>query len=389
MGRYNQYPDDYIASKIVGLKDGLKGSRLVIHRDMDLVHYIYTERIDDNNYIGFCLIFNKVRLLKPKKLIELFRLIIEERMVNSGHIIKYSTEGKLQYIIKSFNESIKEYEKLKFFINSELESNYNKYNIEELHSIYNGEKSSVILDNMVTDAQIISLTDKHNYVFVNEDAGIENGYIQEIMTSIRTQNINANKEIEELHSKIVILNRRKNQYRKVVLLFILVIFCFMGLFALYNNLDRAEQNLVNSMNRLELAQDTIRILNANILTKTNEISALETRCMQEETKRREGEALINDITSQYPIIIRNTSFDFSRKILKIEYYAADECIKDVKVKAFSDSSNQLVNISKGNNISFYKGNGSLSSNFSYSFNSSNWYTFEIWVGGRLVGGGRH
>ena len=144
MGRYNQYPDDYIASKIVGLKDGLKGSRLVIHRDMDLVHYIYTERIDDNNYIGFCLIFNKVRLLKPKKLIELFRLIIEERMVNSGHIIKYSTEGKLQYIIKSFNESIKEYEKLKFFINSELESNYNKYNIEELHSIYNGEKSSVV-----------------------------------------------------------------------------------------------------------------------------------------------------------------------------------------------------------------------------------------------------
>ena len=89
-GRYSQYPDDYTASTLSGLQDGMAGARLVIYREMDLVHYAYTERLGNNNIIGFCLIFNKVRVLKPHQLIKLFRFIIEKRLIESGDIIKYN-----------------------------------------------------------------------------------------------------------------------------------------------------------------------------------------------------------------------------------------------------------------------------------------------------------
>lgn len=72
-GRYSQYPDDYTAPTLSNLQEGVDGARLVIYRDMDLVHYVYTERIGTNAILGFCLIFNKVRISKPTQLIQLFR----------------------------------------------------------------------------------------------------------------------------------------------------------------------------------------------------------------------------------------------------------------------------------------------------------------------------
>ena len=72
-GRYSQYPDDYTAPTLSNLQEGVDGARLVIYRDMDLVHYVYTERIGTNAILGFCLIFNKVRISKPTQLIQLLK----------------------------------------------------------------------------------------------------------------------------------------------------------------------------------------------------------------------------------------------------------------------------------------------------------------------------
>lgn len=268
-GRYNQYPDDYTAPILVGLQKNLKGSRLVIHREMNLMQYVYTEQIGDNNFIGFCLIFNNIRLLKPKQLIKLFRLIIEERLVNSGEIIRYVENGELQFSIKLFSEKIKEFESLKSFINTELEVNEEKYEIEAFGTIYNGVKSSDSIDINAADSQIVTLTNQYNTVFVNDNTGIENGYIHQVVTSIREQNIAAKKEIEKLQDEIVKLNRKKKQYNKVILLFFLIIICGCALFFLNDNLNIIKNRLKQTQEMLEeseqvnvLRKDSIRILNS-------------------------------------------------------------------------------------------------------------------------------
>ncbi|WP_075556668.1 hypothetical protein [Parabacteroides timonensis] len=267
-GRYNQYPDDYTAPILVGMQKNLKGSRLVIHREMNLIQYVYTEQIGSNNFIGFCLIFNNIRLLKPKQLIKLFRLIIEERLVNSGRIIRYVANGELQFNIKLFSEEIKEIESLKVFINTELEVNEEKYEIEVLKTIYNGVKSSDTIDINSTDSEIILLSNQYNTVFVSDDMGIENGYIHQVITSIREQNIAAKKEIEKLQDEIVKLKRQKKQYNKVILLFLLMIICSCGLFFLNVNLNNTKNILEQTQKMLEeseqvnvLRKDSIRMLN--------------------------------------------------------------------------------------------------------------------------------
>ena len=167
-GRYSQYPDDYTAPTLSNLQEGVDGARLVIYRDMDLVHYVYTERIGTNAILGFCLIFNKVRISKPTQLIQLFRFIIEKRLVESGKLIRYSENGVLKFNVKALNECVKDYEHLKVYINSEFENNASKYNIQPLTTIYNGVKTSTSLDQNASDDQIVSMTNKYNKVIVND-----------------------------------------------------------------------------------------------------------------------------------------------------------------------------------------------------------------------------
>lgn len=150
-GRYSQYPDDYTASTLAGLQEGMAGARLVIYREMDLVHYAYTERLGNNSIIGFCLIFNKARIQKPRQLIRLFRFIIEKRLVESGEVIKYTDDGELRFKVRSMNECIKEYDRLKGFLNSEFENNASKYDIEPLTTTYNGVRSTGDEEGSITD----------------------------------------------------------------------------------------------------------------------------------------------------------------------------------------------------------------------------------------------
>ncbi|MBP3213333.1 MAG: hypothetical protein J6M19_00615 [Bacteroidaceae bacterium] len=250
-GQYSQYPNDYTASTLAGLQANARGARLVIYREMDLIHYAYTERLSDKSLIGFCLIFNKARIQKPRQLIKLFRFIIEKRLVESGEVIKYNHDGELTFKVKSMNECIKEYDRLRGFLNSEFENNTSLYEIEPLTTTYNGIKSTCELDRNATDVQILMMTNHHNQVVVNDDEGIEHGYIPQVIASLRKQNQKANNKIAQLQEENTNLERKKKQYGYVILLALGVIGCGIGLFLLNDNLN---------LTRLELTQanDSIR-----------------------------------------------------------------------------------------------------------------------------------
>jgi len=263
-GRYSQYPDDYTASTLANLQDGMSGARLVIYREMDLVHYAYTEYLGNNNIIGFCIIFNKARIQKTRQLIKLFRFIIEKRLIESGDIIKYTEDGELQFRVKAMNECVKEYDRLKGFLDSEFENNVSKYDIVPLSNTYNGIKSIRELDRNASDVQIVAMTNQHNKVIVNDDSGIEHGYIPQVISSLREQNQKANETIACLQDNNAKLERKKKQYRYVILLTLIVIGCFVGLYLFYNevndkeaHISRLENNITNLKTTIENKINTI------------------------------------------------------------------------------------------------------------------------------------
>lgn len=381
-GRYSQYPEDYTAPTLAGLQENMIGARLVIYRDMDLMHYVYTERLNKNNFIGFCLIFNKARITKPRELIKLFRFIIEKRLVESGNIIKYTEDGDLKFNVKSLNKCIDEYDRLNGYINSELENNLYKYGIGPLTTIYNGVKSTYETDNNASDGQIVSLTDSHNKVVVNEDNGIEHGYIPQIIALLRDECRKRSAEIEGLKERNIQLHRQKKQYRYVLVLMLMILGCGAGLFFLNDNLKNTKANL-------EQANQTISNRDNIIVSLNNKVSSLKSSLSSEKEMREKAEndfvsfkSLLNGIQ---PFIVKKTSFAFDTGWLSFDYYGLREETIDLQVKAFSGDESY----SNSKSMDVKKGNNSFSIYLSDNLNRSTWYSFELLVDKKIVGGDRH
>ncbi|KGN86695.1 hypothetical protein [Porphyromonas gulae] len=260
-GRYSQYPDDYTSSIYINSQERMAGARLVIYREMDLVHYIYIEKISKDSTIGFCLIFNKAYFQKPTQLIKLFRHIIEKQLIESGELIRYTENGELEFNIKSLNLYAKGYNHLKDYINAEFEDNPSKYAVEVLNTSFNGIRSEIELNAKVaTDEQILISMSRHNKVLVNEDVGIEYGYIPQIIASLREQNQKAHEEVKFLQEENTVLDKKKKQYQYIVILTVIILLCCIGLYLFY-------EEIVNKSNKINLLETTVadqkRIINSS------------------------------------------------------------------------------------------------------------------------------
>lgn len=403
-GRYNQYPDDYIASTLTHLQENTEGARLVIKREMNLTHYVYTERIDESNVIGFCLIFNNARIVKPKQLIYFFRYIIEKRLVESGKIIRYNDKGSIQFVVNSFSECAKEIEKLREFINDELENNGSKYNIETLSSIYNGTKTMDTIDISASDAQIVLLTERHNTVIVNSGEGFDNGYIEKIMSSIRNQIAGANKKIVELQQENLKLTRQKKQYRYVILLSIIILGCGVGLLFLNDNLSSTKSELLQANKTISNKDSIISELNSHIDRKDREIK---------QEKERYSD-LESEIASVAPFVITRVEIGSSDKGGSIEtdfgntlyknrvrffkpkfyYHGFSSGSYTIKTKWYRPSGSLITGnsspygYSQSNNYSIRKGSNNLELDGWGYETAGNWdtgtYKLEIWCNDKCI-----
>lgn len=403
-GRYSQYPDDYTASTLVGLQERMAGARLVIYREMDLVHYAYTERLNNNSIIGFCLIFNKVRIQKPRQLIRLFRFIIEKRLVESGEVIKYTDDGDLKFRVKSMAECVKEYDRLKGFLNSEFENNASKYDIKPLTTTYSGIRSTGELDRNVSDSQIVSMTNQYNKVIVNDDNGIEHGYIPQVIASLRKQNQTANEEITRLQEENADLERKKKQYSFVILLALIILGCGIGLFFLNDNLNSTKDKLEQAKQTISNKDNEISKLHSTIESKNREIKQ----------EKEHYSHLESEIASVAPFVITRieigsiykgggmeTDFDSTlyrnhARFLKpkVYYRGFSSGSYIIKTKWYRPSGSLITGdsspygYSQSNSYSFSKGNNDLQLDGWGYESAGNWntgtYKLEIWCNDRCL-----
>lgn len=238
--RYNQYPNDYTASLMSDWQAHLKGARLVICRKMNLIYYNYGQIIDKKRFIGFCVVFNGVHIARPKQLIALFKDIIENDLIKSGEILRYSKEGILHYNVTSFDECISEYESIKTLINAELETNESSLELQPLGHF--GQDTPATININATDFEIVALTKLSNFVIVNDEDGSNGGYIDKLISDLRTQNIAATEKINLLQSEISKINRVKKQYFWIAILSIIVLISLVVLYFLNYNLSNVIAN---------------------------------------------------------------------------------------------------------------------------------------------------
>lgn len=314
-GRYNQYPNDYTASLLEEWQKGAKGTRLVIYRKMDLVYYGYTERLNnEGNCIGFCIVFNNARVLKPKLLIQFFKTVVEDYLVKSGDIIKYSEDGKIHYNLRAFNEGTRAFDKLKDLISSEFDSNESKYGIVLLDSIYNGINSFETIDSNATDSQILALTNKHNKVIINDANGAEASYLNKLIANMRAENVAAKEKIKSLESEVEKVNRQKKQYRMIVFLVLAVAGCLVALYFSNSNIQSLNGDLSQKKEEIKVLNNDVAIANTKIDSMHIELSDKNQRVVvlqKESIKNRNSIDSLNNLTKNQESVINDLRSDLS------------------------------------------------------------------------------
>ena len=188
-----------------------------------------------------------------------------------------------------------------------------------------------------------------------------------------------NLELQEENRKVL---HQKKQYRYVLVLMLMILGCGAGLFFLNDNLKNTKANL-------EQANQTISNRDNIIVSLNNKVSSLKSSLSSEKEMREKAEndfvsfkSLLNGIQ---PFIVKKTSFAFDTGWLSFDYYGLREETIDLQVKAFSG--NESYSNSKSMDVK--KGYNSFSIYLSDNLNRSTWYSFELLVDKKIVGGDRH
>ncbi|MDY4757226.1 MAG: hypothetical protein SO287_06480 [Parabacteroides sp.] len=95
-GSYAQFPVDYTQEIFQQLpnRSSFANTQLVIHREGNLMYYSYMRKLEQENYIGFCLLLNDAMITEIPALFELFDNGISHLALN-GEIVKINDNGDI------------------------------------------------------------------------------------------------------------------------------------------------------------------------------------------------------------------------------------------------------------------------------------------------------
>lgn len=390
---YTQYPDNYAKEIFQNFfVQSTAKSQIAIHRDKELMYYGYIRKLDEESqYIGFCVLLNGMMFSNTNNLFPIFENVVAE-IVSRGNILGFNEQGEIISTTNNLADRQQEINTIISMIRNGIDGM--EANTKSLppvnYSISNTEKklfSSAESCDVIVDASF-----KYAYTYVTKEKGCDTSSLSGYKGVIRK----LHKEKKELSSKYLDLkgqydklNKQKKQYRNVVVLCLLVVLCGIGLFFLKDTLNSTQQSLEHAQNENISKGKTIQQQKSAITTLNGNISNLESSLAYEQSKREEIETELNNLRNVYqdkqPMFIKSTSFNFSSGWLTFEYYGYYEKTVTLVVKAFSGN----YSYSNSSSFSVEKGHHSSSIYLNSNLNSSQWYSFELLIGNKIIGGDRH
>lgn len=390
---YSQYPNDYTSSIFQKFSVNAKSTtQIAIHRDGNLVYYAYIRKLKQDRYIGLCVVLNGLMLKRLDGLFSLFENTISN-LVTNGKLVHFNEQGDLVTSVE------------KLYLNREviglltesLRAGFNRFTHDctPLPAVSYGTSKDSCKDFVVDDDQdeIIksSYTNGYTYIYKSKDFNTAqlNSYKEVLSKSY--------KEKQELHAKLNALRiehakilKEKKQFKFVLILFVILLACCIGLFFLNDNLNLTRDALSDANKTISIQKDSLNIKSMEISNLHYEKNELYVQYKAEEAKRIEAEnnleRLQKKIGNRHPLIVKSTDFNFISGYITIEYYGMIEGLAEIQVKAFNDEGDSYSNFSS---IYVYKGDNTEKVYLSSRLNRNNWYSFEILKDNVILGGDRH
>ena len=390
---YSQYPDDYASSIFQKFSANAKSTtQIAIHRDGNLVYYGYIRKLQQERYIGFCVVLNGLILKRIDGLFSLFENTISN-LVTNGKLIHFNEQGDLVTSVEKLYMNREEID----LLTESLRAGFKRFEAfsAPLPAVSYGTSKDSFKDFVVDDDQdeIIKSSYTNGYTYIYKSKGFNTAQLNSykgVLSRAYKEKKELTEKYERLQAEHAKTLRQKKQFKFVLILFIVLLGCAIGLFSLNDNLNITRDALSS-------ANDTISMQNDSLSSKTVQISNLHTENYElersrqaEESRRVEAENNLEDfkskIRNRQPFIVKSTSFSFSSGYLSFDYYGMTEGSVAVKVKAFNDNGECYTNSS---NIYIEEGDNSASIYVSRSLDGDKWYSFELLKDNIILGGDRH
>lgn len=308
---YTQYPNEDYSSTIFHkfYSHSKSTTQIAIHRDDNLMYYAYLRKLEQNKYIGLCVLLNGIMITRFDGLFSLFEGVISNLVVN-GYLIKFDERGNLTANTNKLYMNPEEID----IIATSLKAGFNNLEASAKklppinYAVNNTSIKNFSVEDSESDILQSSYTNGFTYIYKskNFNTAAINSY-SGVLSRVSKQNDQLKKENANLIALNEKIKKQKKQYQFVIILFIAVIGCCCGLFFLNNNLNTTKKELVNANNTIEEKNQNIDEQRNRIGNMTSQLNNLQSSLSEEKEKREYAENKMQElkslISSSIPIII--------------------------------------------------------------------------------------
>lgn len=383
---YSQYPEDSSSNLFKSLQDQRTApSQLIIHRDENMIYYIYVRNLDKGKYIGFAIAINGYYFTQIQPLFSIFENQVEE-LVENGVIISFTNNGKITSHLTSF---AKEEEEVLEVINSLQIKVNNLNNLKKLPPVdfSVAVASRKLLKDTDSESVIANASCRFGYTIVLKESDydtIRATSFKSILQRINAENSTLIKENDELKKCNRKIQQQKKQFKNVVILVAILIACGIGLFFLNVNLNDTQDRLDTANNTISEKESLIAKKNSTISNLRNSVNSLEYNLNKEVKAKEKMESTLQTIFSYSPFAV--TSCEVNSNQFKFDYFSLEEKEIDVILKAINERNSEIITSSY--TLTFYKGTGSKSLDFYRSLDNSQYYYVFLLHDGHIIAGKR-
>lgn len=356
------------------------------------MYYGYVRKLDnDSQYIGFCVLLNGIMFSNISSLFPIFESAVTE-LVSNGDILSFNERGEIVSRIDSLVEKQNEITRISSVIRNGIDGMeaYTKSLPSISYSIANTEKKVFAYSD--SNDIIIEASCKYAYTYITKEKNYNTssllGY-QGVIKKLYREKGEITSQYIKLKNQYDKLNKQKKQYRNVIILCAIVVLCGVGIYSLKYTLSNTQQTLELSQNENTQKGETIKNLNTKLTTLNGDVNDLKYSLDVEKAQRvqveEELDSLIDIYRNKQPLFIKSTSFDFDTGWFTFDYYGFYEKEITLVVRAFNDDESYTKTIS----LSVEKGHHTSSIYISNNLSCSQWYSFELLIGNRIIGGDRH
>ncbi len=384
---YCQYPDDYSSAIFQSFATGAKATtQIAIHRDGNLMYYGYIRQLEQGKYIGFCVVLNGLYLTLVNDLFNLFEQEIFS-LVTEGLLIHFNEQGEIESNVERLCLERDDVE----IVTQSLRAGFAKLEsqCEPLPSVNYGIFKDSRQDFTTSDdpALIAKSSYSHGYTYIYK----AEGYDTARLNSYKGVLAKSYKEKKKLQAQYDTLRKQhektlkeKKQFKNVIILLIIIVFCGIGIYFLVGNLNNTQKQLNGANSTIQAKNSLLNKKDDSISTMKDNVSTLENYVEVLKYDKEELSQQLYQICNFAPFAV--TKCEVSSSAFSFDYYSLEKKEVNVTLKAINERNSEVV--SNSHTLTIYKGNGSAKLPFQHQLSTSDYYYVVLMFDGNIIAGKR-